>query len=302
VRETSLQRDDFVYPLFVQAVSSYPEPINSIPGQMRHTLDSLCSEAEKAVEDGVKAVILFGIPDKKDDLGSQAWDEKGIVQQAIRRLKSEFPLVVIADTCLCEYTSHGHCGLVREGEIHNDSSLELLAKVAISQARAGADLVAPSDMMDGRVSTIRAKLDKEGFDEVAILSYAAKYASSFYAPFRQAVGSTPQVGDRSTYQIDPANSREAIREVLTDIEEGADIVMVKPALAYLDIIREVRHQVNVPVAAYSVSGEYSMIELAAMAGALDRQRTILEVLLSIKRAGADMIFTYHAREAAKWVR
>ncbi|RME30488.1 MAG: porphobilinogen synthase [Deltaproteobacteria bacterium] len=303
VRETCLHVQDFIYPLFVQEVGTEPQPIDSMPGQMRHTVDSLLDECERAVEAGVRAVLLFGIPERKDDVGTEAYAESGIVQRALQELKKRgFPLVLMTDVCMCEYTSHGHCGIVEGGHVDNDKTLELLARTAVSHAQAGADLVAPSDMMDGRVRAIRRALDEAGFDHVAIMSYAAKYASAYYGPFREAADSAPRFGDRRGYQMDPANAREALREVEADVEEGADIVMVKPALAYLDIIREVRQRVNLPVAAYNVSGEYSMIEAAAKAGMIDRRRVILETLLSIKRAGADLILTYWAREAAGWLR
>jgi porphobilinogen synthase len=250
----------------------------------------------------VKAVILFGIPEKKDEAGTGAYAEDGIVQRAVRAIKEKkIPLCVITDVCMCEYTSHGHCGEIKDGDVANDPSLKLLAETAVSQVKAGADLVAPSDMMDGRVAAIRKALDGEGFQDVAILSYAAKYASAFYGPFREAAGSAPQFGDRQSYQMDPANVREALKEVQADIEEGADMVMVKPALAYLDVIRAVKERTNVPVAAYNVSGEYAMVEFAAKAGALDRERIIREILTSIRRAGADLILTYHAVEAAGWL-
>jgi len=303
VRETVLRPSDFIYPLFVQEHSDRPEPIDAMPGQDRHTIDSLLREAEAAAGDGVKAVLLFGIPKVKDEMGSQAYAENGIVQRAVRALKKEkLPLIVITDVCMCEYTSHGHCGFIGEGDVENDPSLEMIVKTALSQARAGADIVAPSDMMDGRVGAIRKALDGAGFDRTPILSYAAKYASAFYGPFREAASSAPKFGDRKSYQMDPANAREALKEVLTDIEEGADMVMVKPALSYLDVIARVKAITQVPVAAYNVSGEYAMIEFAAKAGVLDRERTILEVLMSIKRAGADLILTYHARDAARLIR
>ena len=303
VRETHLHAEDFIYPLFVQETSGKPEPIQAMPGQTRHTIDSLVAQAEKAAAAGVKSVILFGIPRQKDPAGSQAYAPDGIVQRAVRALKEKaVPLTVITDVCMCEYTSHGHCGAIRDGDVDNDPSLEMLAKTAVSQAQAGADVVAPSDMMDGRVAAIRKALDQKGYKDVAILSYAAKYASAFYGPFREAAGSAPEFGDRQSYQMDPANVREALKEVQADIEEGADMVMVKPALAYLDVIRAVKESTNVPVAAYNVSGEYAMIEFAAQAGVLDRERIIREVLTSIKRAGADLILTYHAVEAAGWLR
>jgi porphobilinogen synthase len=303
VRETVLNPEDFIYPLFVQETSGRPEPIEAMPGQSRHTEASLLREAEGAAADGVKALILFGIPSVKDERGSSAYAENGVVQRAVRALKKEkLPLVIITDVCLCEYTSHGHCGVFKDDSVDNDPSLELIAKTALSHAEAGADIVAPSDMMDGRIGAIRRALDAAGHLEILILAYAAKYASAFYGPFREAAGSAPQSGDRKSYQMDPANAREALKEVAADIEEGADMVMVKPALAYLDIIRQVKDATQVPVAAYSVSGEYSMIELAARAGLMDRERMIQEVLISIKRAGADLILTYHAREAARAAR
>jgi len=303
VRETALSPDDFIYPLFVQETSSKPEPIESMPGQFRHTIETLVEQAEKTVEAGLKAILLFGIPEKKDEEGSQAYADNGIIQRAVRAVKKKnLPLLVITDVCMCEYTSHGHCGVIRNKDVDNDLSLDSIGRTALSQVRAGADIVAPSDMMDGRVGAIRDLLDSEGYSNVPILSYAAKYASSFYGPFREAAGSAPGFGDRKSYQMDPANIREALKEVQTDIDEGADMVMVKPALAYLDVIQAVKQFTDVPVAAYNVSGEYSMIEFAAKAGVLDRQKIILEVLQSIKRAGADIILTYHALEAAAWIK
>jgi len=303
VRETHLHPEDMIYPLFVQETSSSPEPIEAMPGQFRHTIGSLVEECEKAVEAGLEAVLLFGIPKTKDEAGSQAYAEDGIVQRAVRAIVERgLKLTVITDVCLCEYTSHGHCGVIKDGDVDNDPSLELLTRTAVSHAAAGAGIVAPSDMMDGRVGAIRKGLDENGYKNVAILSYAAKYASAFYGPFREAAGSAPQFGDRQSYQMDPANAREALKEVAADIEEGADMVMVKPALSYLDVIHAVREQTTLPLAAYNVSGEYAMIEFAARAGVLDRERIIREVLLSIKRAGADLILTYHALEAAGWLR
>lgn len=303
VRETHLQVEDFIYPLFVQENLPKPEPIKAMPGQYRHSLDSLVAEAEKASAAGLQAILLFGIPEKKDTEGSGAFAADGIVQQAVRAIKQrELPLAVITDVCMCEYTSHGHCGAIRDNDVDNDPSLVMLTDTAVSQAEAGADIVAPSDMMDGRIAAIRKGLDQAGFDQVAILSYAAKYASAFYGPFRDAAGSAPQFGDRQSYQMDPANIREALKEVWTDLEEGADMVMVKPALAYLDVIRAVKESTNVPVAAYNVSGEYAMIEFGAKAGILDRERIIREILVSIKRAGADLILTYHALEVAGWLK
>jgi len=303
VRETRLAPTDFVYPLFVRKGKGVRSEIGSMPEQYHLSPDTLVDEVGGAIEDGVRAVLLFGIPDAKDERGSEAWDDAGAVQAGVRELKRAFPdVLVITDICLCEYTSHGHCGVVRDKQVENDPTLELLAKVALSHARAGADLVAPSDMMDGRVGAIRAALDEGGFDEIAILSYAAKYASAFYGPFREAAGSTPQFGDRRSYQMDPGNAEEALREVALDIEEGADLVMVKPALAYLDVIRRVKDTFGVPVAAYNVSGEYSMLMAAAQRGWIDRERAILETLTSIKRAGASILLTYHAREAARLLR
>jgi porphobilinogen synthase len=300
VRETRLEPSDFIYPLFVRRGNGIKTEISAMPGNFHFSPDTLIDEVGAAVSEGVTAVLLFGIPERKDEVGSEAYDDEAAVQVAVRELKNTFPdLVVITDVCLCEYTSHGHCGVVRAGEVLNDPTLELLARAAVSHAQAGADMVAPSDMMDGRVGAIRAALDESGYADTAILSYAAKYASAFYGPFREAADSTPQFGDRRSYQMDPANSNEALVEVGLDIEEGADIVMVKPALAYLDVIRRVRETYGIPLAAYNVSGEYSMLLAAAEKGWIERERTILEVLTSIKRAGADIILTYHAREAAR---
>lgn len=274
-----------------------------MPGVFRLSPEGTVAEARKLQSLGIPAVILFGIPEKKDDTGSEGWDDGGAVQETIRRLKKEVSgLLVIADVCLDEYTSHGHCGVVRDGEVDNDATLPLLAKVALSQARAGADVVAPSDMMDGRVAAIRHALDEEGHSEVAILSYAAKTASAFYGPFREAADSSPKFGDRRGYQMDPANRREAMREIALDLEEGADAVMVKPALAYLDVIREARERFDAPIAAYNVSGEYAMVKAAARNGWIDEKRVVGEILTGIVRAGADFILTYHAREAAQWMR
>jgi porphobilinogen synthase len=300
VRETRLAPTDLVYPLFVRQGKGIRAEIGSMPEQFHLSPDTLVEEVGAALEDGVRAVLLFGIPETKDAHGSEAWDDGAAVQTGVRALKSAFPdAIVITDICLCEYTSHGHCGVVHEGRILNDPTLELLAKTALSHARAGADLVAPSDMMDGRVGAIRSALDAEGFEDIAILSYAAKYASAFYGPFREAAGSAPQFGDRRSYQMDPANVEEALREVAADLDEGADLVMVKPALAYLDVIRRVKDAFGVPVAAYNVSGEYSMLLAAAQRGWIDRERAILETLTGIKRAGASILLTYHAREAAR---
>jgi len=303
VRETVLRPEDFVYPLFVRQGSGIKTEIASMPGNYHFSVDRLVEEVGLAWEDGVRSVILFGIPERKDDQGSEAYDDGAAVQSAVRRLKSEFSdLIVITDVCLCEYTSHGHCGVVEGSRVVNDRTLELLTRTALSHARAGADVVAPSDMMDGRVGAIRQGLEQDGFEEVVILSYAAKYASAFYGPFRQAADSSPQFGDRRSYQMDPANVEEALVEVGMDLDQGADIVMVKPALAYLDVIRRVKDTYGVPVAAYNVSGEYSMLHAAAEQGWIEREAALLEVLTSIKRAGADIILTYHAREAARLLR
>jgi len=300
VRETRLSPETFVYPLFVRHGRGVRNEIASMPGNFHFSPDTLLEEVGAAHEDGVRAVILFGLPEAKDPQGSEAWSDDGAVQTAVRQIKAAHDdVLVMTDVCLCEYTDHGHCGVVDNGEVLNDPTLELLASTATSHARAGADLVAPSDMMDGRVAAIREGLDGEGFRDTAILSYAAKYASAFYGPFREAADSAPQFGDRRSYQMDPANAVEALREVALDLDEGADMVMVKPALAYLDVIRRVRDCFEVPVAAYSVSGEFSMLAAAARAGWLDGERTMLEMLTSIKRAGADVILTYHAREAAR---
>ncbi len=303
VRETSLEPSDFIYPLFVRPGKGIKSEISAMPGNFHFSVDRLVEEVGAARGDGVGAVMLFGIPARKDEVGSEAHDDQAAVQSAVRALKKAYPdVIVFTDVCLCEYTSHGHCGVVRDGEVLNDPTLEILAKVALSHARAGADFVAPSDMMDGRVGAIRTALDGGGFQNVAILAYAAKYASAFYGPFREAAGSAPQFGDRRAYQMDPGNSDEALREVGLDLDEGADIVMVKPALPYLDVIRRVKDTYEVPLAAYNVSGEFSMLMAAFEKGWLERERTILEVLTSIKRAGADIILTYHAREAARLLR
>lgn len=300
VRETSLSPDDFIYPLFVTYGKGIKREVSSMPGCFQESVDEITKTAKEVYSLGIPAIILFGIPEHKDELGSGAYDDEGIVQRAIREIKDKVPeLYVITDVCLCEYTSHGHCGIVEKGDVANDKTLDLLAKEAVSHARAGADMVAPSDMMDGRVEAIRVALDDEGFENIPIMSYAAKYASAFYGPFREAAESTPQFGDRRSYQMDPANRREALREVALDIEEGADIVMVKPAMAYLDIISDVRDCFDVPVAAYNVSGEYSLVKAAARLGWIDEQRIMMEILTSIKRAGADLILTYFAKEAAK---
>jgi porphobilinogen synthase len=303
VRETHLAVDQLIYPLFIAEDISEPHEVSSMPGIMQWPLEYLGREAERIANLGIPAVLLFGIPTEKDEVGSQAYDSKGIIQQAIRRLKAETPdLLVITDVCLCEYTSHGHCGVIHNGYVQNDESLELLARMALSHVEAGADLVAPSDMMDGRVGAIRRTLDEHGFSSAPIMAYSAKFASGFYGPFREAAGSTPQFGDRRAYQMDPANAREALREVDLDIAEGADIVMVKPAMAYMDVIRQVRDRCNLPIAAYNVSGEFSMIKAAAQNGWIDERRVTMEVLTGIRRAGADMIITYFAPDVAGWLR
>ena len=300
VRETTLEPSDFVYPLFVMEGRGERRPIASMPGIFNLTVDSAVAEAKAARALGIPALILFGLPEHKDGEGTQAYATDGIVQRALRTLKEAVPeLQLIADVCLCEYTDHGHCGVVANGEVQNDATLPLLARMAVSCAQAGADIIAPSDMMDGRVLAIRRALQEAGHTDTPILAYAAKYASGFYGPFREAAQSTPQFGDRRGYQMDPANVREALKEVALDIEEGADLVMVKPALAYLDVIARVKERFDVPVAAYNVSGEYAMLKAAAKAGWVEGDRVMLEILTSIKRAGADLILTYHALEAAR---
>ncbi|MGB9792474.1 MAG: porphobilinogen synthase [Thermacetogeniaceae bacterium] len=302
LQETRITTDDLIYPLFVQPGVGRKDPVSSMPGVFRYSQDLLIKEVEEAVRLGIRAVLLFGIPETKDEAATSAYDDDGVVQRAVRVLKKNFPeLIVITDVCLCEYTSHGHCGVVRDGVIANDDTLPLLAQTALSHARAGADIVAPSDMMDGRVKAIRDKLDHNGYSHVSILSYAAKFASAFYGPFREAADSAPAFGDRRTYQMNPANGREALREVIQDIAEGADMVMVKPALAYLDVIRAVREMVLCPVVAYNVSGEYSMIKAAAEKGWIDERQVVMESLIGIKRAGADLIITYHAKDVASWL-
>jgi porphobilinogen synthase len=300
VRETELSKNDFIYPLFVVPGARVKREVSSMPGVFQMSVDEIVRECEAVKSLGIPAVILFGIPEHKDETGSEAYDDLGIVQRAIHAIKKEVPeLFVITDVCLCEYTSHGHCGVVKDGEIVNDESIELLAKEALTHVRAGADMVAPSDMFDGRVRAIRGALDEEGFHNVPIMSYAAKYASGFYGPFREAAESAPKFGDRRSHQMDPANSDEAIREVRTDIEEGADIVMVKPAMPYLDVLRRVKDTFQFPTAAYNVSGEYSMVKAASRLGWIDEQRVMMEMLTGIKRAGADLILTYFAKDAAK---
>jgi len=303
VRETRLAPEDFVLPLFACAGEKIRREISSMPGVYNLSIDEIAREAAAAGEMGVKGVILFGLPETKDELGSGAYHEQGIVQQAVRAIRKSAPdLVIMADTCLCEYTSHGHCGVVRDGEVLNDPSLELLARTAVSQAEAGADVVAPSAMMDGQVGAIRDALDAAGFDQVAIMAYAVKYASGFYGPFREAADSAPAFGDRRAYQMDPAGLREAMREAELDSAEGADILMVKPATCYLDILKTLREEFDLPTAAYHVSGEYAMIKAAAQNGWIDEQRVMMETLTSIKRAGADIILTYYARDAIKHLR
>lgn len=303
VRETRLSPTDFIYPIFVTHGQNLREPIASMPGQARLSIDQLPREAAELRSLDIPAVLLFGLPADKDAQGSEAWAADGIVQRAVRELKDAAPeLIVITDVCLCEYTDHGHCGLLDDrGVVINDATVELLAETAVSQAEAGADIVAPSDMMDGRVGAIRAALDAAGFAETALLSYAAKFASAFYGPFREAADSAPAFGDRRAYQLDPANGREALRAIERDLAEGADMVMVKPALAWLDIVRAARERVDAPLAAYNVSGEYAMIKAAAERGWLDEERIVLETLTGIRRAGADLILTYHAKDAARWL-
>ena len=302
VRETALRIDDFVYPLFAVHGRGVREPIGSMPGQYRLSIDELLKECKDAASMGIPAVLLFGLPRDKDPRGTEAYAEDGIIQQAVRAVKDTIPdLLVITDVCLCEYTSHGHCGVVEDGRIKNDPTLELIARTAVSHAEAGADLIAPSDMMDGRVAAIREGLDESGFPETPIMAYSAKYASAFYGPFREAADSTPQFGDRRSYQMDPANTLEAMREVALDVDEGADIVMVKPALPYLDVIARVKGEFGLPVAAYSVSGEYAMLKAAGQLGWLDEDRAVLEALTGIRRAGADIIITYFAKDAARLI-
>jgi porphobilinogen synthase len=303
VRETELDPGRLALPLFVSETGGAREPIAAMPGVERLSIPAAVAEAAEAAALGIAAVLLFGVPAEKDDHGSGAWDEEGVVQLATRAIKQAQPeLLVITDVCLCEYTAHGHCGVLREdGAVDNDATIELLAQTAVSHARAGADLVAPSDMMDGRVGAIRQELDGEGFSEMPILAYSAKFASAFYGPFREAAGSTPAFGDRRSYQMDTANGEEAVREALLDVREGADMVMVKPALAYGDVISAVKRATRLPVAAYNVSGEYAMVKAAAAAGYLEERATVLEILTSLRRAGADTIISYHAKDAARWL-
>ncbi|EDL64668.1 delta-aminolevulinic acid dehydratase [Bacillus sp. SG-1] len=303
VRENFLRTEDLIYPLFVVEGESVKNPVASMPGVYQISLDYLKAELDELNSLGIHSIILFGVPAEKDELGKSAYDANGIVQQATRLVKEYYPeMVVVADTCLCQYTSHGHCGIVEGGKILNDPTLDLLAKTAVSQAEAGADIIAPSNMMDGFVAAIRKGLDEAGFIDVPVMSYAVKYSSSFYGPFRDAAHSSPKFGDRRTYQMDPANRREALREAQSDIEEGADFLIVKPALSYLDIIRDVKDEFNVPVVAYNVSGEYSMIKAAAANGWVDEKAMVMEKLTSMKRAGADLIITYAAKDAAAWIK
>jgi porphobilinogen synthase len=302
VRETELAPSHLVQPLFVTAGEGVREPVESMPGIERYSISELVPEAAEIADAGIRAVILFGIPAEKDEMGSGAYDSEGVVQMAVRALKEAHPeLLVITDVCLCEYTSHGHCGFVRDGEVDNDITVELLAKTAISQADAGADAVAPSDMMDGRVGAIRSQLDEEGHSGVPIIAYSAKYASAFYGPFRDAAESTPEFGDRRGYQMDPANAAEAVREAKLDLDEGADMLMVKPAIPYLDVIRRVKEETQAPLAAYHVSGEYSMLKAAAQNGWIDERAAVVETLTAIRRAGADVVITYYAKEVAAWL-
>lgn len=300
VRETVLTVNDLIYPLFVTYGKGVKKPISSMPGCFQESVEGIVESSRDAYSLGIPAIILFGIPENKDELGSAAYDPHGVVQEAVKAVKDAVPdLIVITDVCMCEYTSHGHCGIVKDGEVLNDLTLDLLKKEATSHAKAGADIVAPSDMMDGRVGAIREALDSEGFTHIPIMSYAAKYASSFYGPFREAAESVPLFGDRRSYQMDPSNRYEALREVALDIDEGADIILVKPALSYLDVISDVKMHFDLPVAAYNVSGEYSLVKAAAQLGWVEHDRVMMEVLTSIKRAGADMILTYFALEAAR---
>ena len=302
VRETYLHKEDFIYPIFAVEEENVKREIPSMPGVYHYSLDRLNEEVREVVNLGIKSIMMFGVPNHKDPVGSEAYCDTGIVQKAIAQIKDEFPeLTVIADTCLCQYTDHGHCGVIENGYVQNDESLELLTKTAISQAKAGADMIAPSNMMDGFVAAIRHGLDEAGFVDVPIMSYAVKFSSAFYGPFRDAAHSTPQFGDRKTYQMDPANRLEAIREAESDIEEGADFLMVKPALSYLDIIRELKDRFPLPMVAYNVSGEYSMIKAASQNGWLNEEEVVLEKLISMKRAGADLIITYFAKDAARWL-
>lgn len=303
VREEHVRIDELIYPVFVIAGENICNPVESMPGIYQYSLDRIGEELDRVVEAGIKAVLVFGIPDHKDEMGSGAYDEHGIVQEAIRLMKKEYPdLLVIADVCLCEYTSHGHCGLIRDGEILNDETLPLLAKAAVTYAQAGADIIAPSDMMDKRVAAIREALDENGFINIPILSYSAKFASGYYGPFRDAAHSAPGFGDRKTYQMDPANGQEALREVEEDILEGADMIIAKPALAYMDVMKEISLNYNIPIVAYNVSGEYAMVKAAAENGWIDEKKIVMENMVGFKRAGAKMIITYHALDVAHWIK
>lgn len=302
VKETYLHKEDFIYPIFVIEGENIKNEVSSMPGVFQYSLDRLAEEVDEVVALGIPSVILFGLPAEKDAVGTGAFHDHGIVQKATRLIKERHPqLIVIADTCLCEFTDHGHCGVVEGEKILNDASLDVLARTAVSQAKAGADIIAPSNMMDGFVAAIRVALDEAGFEDIPIMSYAVKYASAYYGPFREAADGAPQFGDRKTYQMDPANRLEAFREAESDIEEGADFLIVKPALSYLDIIRDVRNNYNLPIVAYNVSGEYAMVKAAALNGWIDEKAVVLETLLGMKRAGADMILTYHAKDAVRWL-
>jgi porphobilinogen synthase len=302
VRETHINKSDLIYPIFVAEGSNIKKPVESMPGIFQYSVDMLDEELERISRSGISGILIFGIPMHKDELASSAYDENGVTQQAIRKIKRLYPeMIVIADVCLCEYTSHGHCGVVCNGKILNDETLPLLSKMAVSLADAGADVIAPSDMMDGRVAALRSALDAGGFSDIPILSYSAKFASGYYSPFRDAAESVPSFGDRRTYQMDCANGREALREIADDIDEGADMIIVKPALAYLDVLKAARERFDLPIAAYNVSGEYSMVKAAAQMGWIDEKRIVMENLTAIKRAGADIIITYHALDAAKWL-
>ncbi len=302
VRENYLHISDFVYPLFIIEGENIKNPVNSMPGIYQYSIDRLGEEMDKVKEAGIRAVLLFGIPKEKDEVGSGAYDENGITQRAVRYIKKDYPeIIVIVDVCLCEYTSHGHCGVVHEGQIINDATLPLLSKMALTCVQAGADMVAPSDMMDGRVQAIRQTLDEAGFVNTPIMAYSAKFSSAYYGPFRDAAQSAPCFGDRKTYQMDVANGKEAVREVLLDLEEGADIVMVKPGLAFLDVLKDISGLVNCPVAVYNVSGEYAMVKAAAMNGWIDEKKIVLENMIAMKRAGAKIIITYHALDVARWI-
>ena len=302
VRETSVEISDLVYPIFVEEGENIAEPIPSMPNIKRYSIDRIDEELDRVAESGVKSLLIFGIPKHKDECGSEAYNDNGITQQAIRHIKEKYDMLVIADVCLCEYTSHGHCGLIHGTEILNDQTLDLLSKMSVSLAKAGADIIAPSDMMDGRVGAIRKSLDENGFINVPIMAYSAKYASAYYGPFRDAADSAPAFGDRKTYQMDVANGQEAMREIQADIEEGADIVMVKPGLAFLDVAKEAALTFNYPLAVYNVSGEYSMVKAAALNGWIDEKRIVMENMLAFKRAGAKIIITYHALDVAKWIK